>query len=48
MYNPLKLLPVEEFNNEFVEKLCHEDILGVALSFFCRDWSGAEGKTLEL
>jgi hypothetical protein len=34
LYNPLKLLPVEEFNSEFVEKLCHEDILGVAMSFF--------------
>lgn len=34
MYNPLKLLPVEDFDSEFVENLCRENILGVACSFF--------------
>jgi hypothetical protein len=34
LYNPLKLLPVEDFDSEFVEKICREDILGVAFSFF--------------
>jgi len=34
LYNPLKLLPVEDFNSEFVENLCRENILGVACSFF--------------
>jgi len=34
LYNPLKLLPVEDFDSEFVENLCREDVLGVAFSFF--------------